>query len=157
MDGIKGSARKGTKALDRLAVVWRAVDDGKGFVLAEPREGQHVPETAAANWKGANEERVGNGKNLGLRTESPVSANLSRASSIQSEKTDPLKESEDGARGLKAHGPSGEEHVSHLQPEQLRDEQQNSKDVEVGKVVGEVAASAEQGEIIKEDPAASGH
>ena len=118
MDGIKGSVRKGTKALDRLAVVWRAVGDGKGVVVAEPREGQQVPETTAADWKGANEERAGLGKNLGLRTESPVSADVSRASSVKGEApASSVEGSEDGAPGVRPHGPAGEEHISHVMEE----------------------------------------
>ncbi|KAL8827142.1 MAG: hypothetical protein Q9191_003371, partial [Dirinaria sp. TL-2023a] len=115
MDGIKGSARKGTKALDRLAVVWRAVGDGKGVVVSEPREGQNVPETAAADWKGADEEKSGlGGKNLGLRTESPASADVSRASSVKGEAPASVEEgSEDSMKGVKTHGPAGEEHIAH--------------------------------------------
>lgn len=111
MDGIKGSARKGTRALDRLAVVWRAVGDGKGVVVGEPRTGEPVPETGAADWKGANEEKGGLGKDLGLRTESPVSAGVSKASSVKSGKGESVKAGEDGSTGLKTHGPSGEDHI----------------------------------------------
>ncbi len=114
MDGIKGSARKGTRALDRLAVVWRAVGDGKGRVVGEPREGQPVPETRAADWKGANEEKRGLGKDLGLRMESPVSANVSKASSIKSGNGESVKGGEDGRMSVKTHGPSGEDHIPHM-------------------------------------------
>lgn len=116
MDGIKGSMRKGTKALDRLAVVWRAVGEGKGVVVAEPREGQEVPETKAADWKGAHVETEGLGKNLGLRTESPVSADVSRAGSIKSGAPDSVKESEDSTLAVKTYGLEGEEKISHERP-----------------------------------------
>ena len=114
MDGIKGSARKGTRALDRLAVVWRAVGDGKGVVVGEPRTGEPVPETGAADWRGANEEKGGLGKDLGLRTESPVSAGVSKASSVKSGKGESVKGDEDGSMGVKTHGPSGEDHFPHM-------------------------------------------
>lgn len=118
MDGIKGSARKGTRALDRLAVVWRAVGDGKGTVIGELRKGEPVPETGAADWKGVSEAKGGLGKDLGLRTESPVSANVSKASSIKSGNGESVKGAEDGSIGVKAHGPSGEDHIPHVRDEQ---------------------------------------
>ncbi|KAL8724871.1 MAG: hypothetical protein Q9166_007700 [cf. Caloplaca sp. 2 TL-2023] len=120
MDGIKGSARKGTRALDRLAVVWRIVErqkEGKPElpqIITEPKEGQPVPETKAADWKSAHHSNLAAiGKDLGLRTESPVSAGVSKASSLRSSGSSP-HQSEDGhLAGVKTHGPSGEEHVSH--------------------------------------------
>jgi protein-tyrosine phosphatase len=86
MDGIKGSSRKGTRALDRLAVVWKAYD-GQGrrdSVFREPGAESPVPEVAAADWKGGNkvmEGRKGE-RDLGLRTESPGSEGVSKASSV---------------------------------------------------------------------------
>jgi protein-tyrosine phosphatase len=58
MDGIKGSARKGTKALDRLKVLWRyASQDNASMqalekVITEPARGQPVPEPSPADWRG---------------------------------------------------------------------------------------------------------
>lgn len=58
MDGVKGSARKGTKALDRLKVVWRyATEDQASMqplekVVAEPATGEPVPEPGPADWRG---------------------------------------------------------------------------------------------------------
>lgn len=57
MDGIKGSVRKGTKALDRLKVVWRyAQQDGAKLeqIITQPERGEPVPEGEPANWKGEN-------------------------------------------------------------------------------------------------------
>lgn len=56
MDGIKGSARKGSKALDRLKVVWRYATDEKrlGKVITEPERGEPVPESEAVDWRGNN-------------------------------------------------------------------------------------------------------
>jgi len=52
MDGIKGTAKKGIKALDKLKVVWRyARQDGGqalGKVITRPAEGEPVPEPKAA-------------------------------------------------------------------------------------------------------------
>lgn len=58
MDGIKGSARKGTKAMDRLKVVWRyASKDNANMqslekVIAQPAKGDPVPEPEPADWRG---------------------------------------------------------------------------------------------------------
>ncbi len=120
MDGIKGSARKGTRALDRLAVVWRAVPESKeGLtkIITEPRVGEPVPESKAADWKNANLKTAAEslGKNLGLRTESPSSANVSKASSTTDLSNTALAAEShiDSEAGVKAHGPEGEEHIPH--------------------------------------------
>lgn len=111
MDGIKGSARKGTKALDKLAVVWRAVDGAKGVpkltqIITEPREGEPVPETKAADWKSAQHSNLtAIGKDLGLRTASPAS--------VRSSGSSPPSKEEDQLAGVKTHGPNGEENVMH--------------------------------------------
>lgn len=158
MDGIKGSARKGTRALDRLAVVWKAVGGGKDIVVGEPREGQPVPETRAADWKGAHEEEGGLGKDLGLRTESPISASVSKASSLTSGNGESVKGEEDGSMGVKTHGPSGEDHIPHmhmgegyasgpkatnLEPELA--EEKRVGDVGMSKVAGIVAGMKDAG------------
>jgi protein-tyrosine phosphatase len=57
MDGIKGSARKGSKALDRLKVVWRyATEYGHQLeqIITQPERGEPVKEGEPANWKGEN-------------------------------------------------------------------------------------------------------
>ncbi|KAI4218730.1 MAG: hypothetical protein L6R36_008783 [Xanthoria steineri] len=117
MDGIKGSARKGTQALDRLAVVWRIASrpsDGKPElpqIITEPPVGEPVPETSAADWKSTNITTIG--QDLGLRTASPVSANVSKASSLRSSGSSPPYSDEDHLVGVKTRGPSGEDYVSH--------------------------------------------
>ncbi|KIW77873.1 hypothetical protein Z517_07706 [Fonsecaea pedrosoi CBS 271.37] len=63
MDGIKGSSRKGTRALDRLKVVWQyAKQEGDGApverIITEPQKGEPVPESQPANWQGENDEEV---------------------------------------------------------------------------------------------------
>ncbi|KAI4264247.1 MAG: hypothetical protein L6R42_000644 [Xanthoria sp. 1 TBL-2021] len=120
MDGIKGSARKGTRALDRLAVVWRTADrpsDGKPElpqIITEPKEGEPVPQTKAADWKSAQHSNLtARGQDLGLRTASPVSANVSKASSLRSGGSSPQHGGEDHLVGVKTRGPSGEDYVSH--------------------------------------------
>lgn len=62
MDGIKGSVRKGTKAFDRMKVLWRYAksptepavegEDRVGRVITEPGRGEPVPEGQAADWRG---------------------------------------------------------------------------------------------------------
>ena len=121
MDGIKGSVRKGTRALDRLAVVWRAVRESKETlpkVITEPGFGQSVPEIKAADWKKANLKTAAEslGKDLGLRIESPSSANVSKASSTTDLGNTALAAARsDGVSevGVKVHGPDGEEHISY--------------------------------------------
>ena len=119
MDGIKGSARKGTRALDRLAVVWRALPESKDNVakiITEPSVGQPVPEIQAADWKKASLKTAAEslGKDLGLRVETPSSANVSKASSTTDlGSTAAARSDGDSEAGVKAHGPQGEEHISH--------------------------------------------
>lgn len=91
MDGIKGSSRKGARAFDRLSVVWKAYESepGKGpveTIIHEPGADSPVPEVAAADWKGNNPTSPGVGKDLGLRTASPVSEGLSKADNVKSER-----------------------------------------------------------------------
>jgi len=112
MDGIKGSSRKGTRALDHLAVIWKVYDPepGRGRkedIIHEPGTDSPVPETAAADWKGGNETSPGLGKDLGLRTENPMSADVSKASSIKSNDANDADNS--SVEGVKASSPSGEE------------------------------------------------
>jgi protein-tyrosine phosphatase len=55
MDGIKGSAKKGIKALDKLKVVWRYPKEAGQLlakVIIEPAKGEPVREPEAADWKG---------------------------------------------------------------------------------------------------------
>uniref|UniRef100_A0A8H7N3Y3 phosphatidylinositol-3,4,5-trisphosphate 3-phosphatase n=1 Tax=Bionectria ochroleuca TaxID=29856 RepID=A0A8H7N3Y3_BIOOC len=92
MDGIKGTSRKGTRALDRLAVVWKFADTPNtpgisgplGEEVVEPAEGTPVPQTKPADWKGANAPSQNVERNLGLRMQSPASADVSKASSVVS-------------------------------------------------------------------------
>ncbi|RDL33610.1 Phosphatases II [Venustampulla echinocandica] len=113
MDGIKGSSRKGTRALDRLAVVWRACDPGPGHgakdeIIREPGVDSPLLQMSPADWKGGNGTSPGLGKDLGLRTESPASAEISKASSVKSETKNTDNDSEEG---VKPSGPSGEEYL----------------------------------------------
>lgn len=86
MDGIKGSVHKGTRALDRLAVVWRAVPDsteGLTKVITEPAMGELVPDSISADWTKANQgSDAALDKDLGLRTDIPSGAYVSRASTM---------------------------------------------------------------------------
>ena len=121
MDGIKGSSRKGTRALERLAVIWRVLDSTEGVpkVIKEPGIGEQVPDTGAADWQQPMDEGAsgGFGKSLGLRAQSPRTG-ISPASSIQDmhmerpdENGDQGKDtSEDEMVGVQSHGLStGEE------------------------------------------------
>jgi hypothetical protein len=112
MDGIKGSSRKGTRALDRLAVVWKAYDPepGRGMnedIIHEPGINSPVVDMQPADWKGGNDTSPGLGQDLGLRTESPLSADISKASSVKSNEADDVVATSE--EGVKPSGPSGEE------------------------------------------------
>lgn len=115
MDGIKGSARKGVRAFDKLKVVWRYPEGHEDKVIQEPKKGEPVPESKPADWKGEDptkdaEDRPTGGiddgrpggaaltvgaflsegtsqlsKDLGLRPADPASADVSEASSIKDE------------------------------------------------------------------------
>ncbi|ORY18645.1 hypothetical protein BCR34DRAFT_322782 [Clohesyomyces aquaticus] len=124
MDGIKGSSKKGTRAFDKIAVVWKALTDesGKpGIVITEPKEGEEVKQSSPADWKGEHSVAPSEGKDLGLRTESPVdsSVNVSKASSINEEVSKASPQAiltapaphEDGTEGVRSHGPSGEDTI----------------------------------------------
>ncbi|KAF2136098.1 uncharacterized protein K452DRAFT_148377 [Aplosporella prunicola CBS 121167] len=125
MDGIKGSSRKGTRAFDKLAVVWRALPDQEtgrpDVVIREPRVGEKVKQAEAVDWKGTAKPSPGGSKDLGLRTATPMSGSpiASKASSIGDQEDqgqqagmvsqqDALNET----IGLKTHGPSGEGKVN---------------------------------------------
>ncbi len=128
MDGIKGSSQRGTRALDRLSVVWRIPGTGEagaeggkaasGVVINEPGADSPVPQVQPADWKGGNAEDPTAEKHLGLRVEDPESRGVSKASSIKSQE---LEESSSAATeekggsdraslaGVKVSGPTGEE------------------------------------------------
>ncbi|OCK76795.1 hypothetical protein K432DRAFT_335045 [Lepidopterella palustris CBS 459.81] len=118
MDGIKGSSRKGTRAFDKFAVVWKALEDENGqqpIVIHEPKEWEEIKQTAPADWRGNRDVVPGEDKDLGLRTASPApsSADLSKANSIESETgvltaPDPH---EHYTEGVRSHGPHGEDTV----------------------------------------------
>ncbi|KAI9705357.1 MAG: Telomerase protein component 1 [Bogoriella megaspora] len=85
-DGIKGSARKGTKCFDKISVVWRTVDEPDrrtSVVIEEPKEGEAVPQMSPADWHGEENNSPEENKDLGLRIASPSSASVSRASSVK--------------------------------------------------------------------------
>ncbi|OTA59166.1 phosphatases II [Hypoxylon sp. EC38] len=86
MDGIKGSSQKGTRAADKIAVVWRStMPEGEARESAMPDIHSPVPQMPAADWKGENDEDPDNQRHLGLRVRSPDSADISQASSIKGE------------------------------------------------------------------------
>ena len=123
MDGIKGSSRKGVRALDRVAIVWRAVGDetnGQVQVIEQPKPGEAVPEAQPADWSGVDigDQEDHPDKDIGLRVESPNNGNLSKASSTRSLNSN--REGADGERhgdndyadsvkGVKQHGIDPEE------------------------------------------------
>ncbi|KAK8051010.1 hypothetical protein PG993_002395 [Apiospora rasikravindrae] len=121
MDGIKGSSRKGTRAADRIAVVWRSVvpkgpeaaaaaaaqGGVAGDEIDQPSVNSPVPQMEAADWKGDNAEDPAQDKKLGLRVSSPDSADVSRASSILGGAGDSKNQNDDADsfEGLKSDMP----------------------------------------------------
>ncbi|KAJ4300097.1 Telomerase protein component 1 [Collariella sp. IMI 366227] len=125
MDGIKGSSQRGTRALDRVSVVWRVAGTGtadtaenkaagSGVVINEPGEESPVPQMRPADWKGGDVEDPA-ARRLGLRVETPESQTVSKASSVRSEEIGEGggegKGEDDTAsfEGVKVSGPTGEE------------------------------------------------
>ncbi|KAI1497456.1 hypothetical protein F5X99DRAFT_396688 [Biscogniauxia marginata] len=114
MDGIKGSSQKGTRAADKIAIVWRSVvpeDGAQEPAVIEPSTSEPVPQMKAADWKGGNEEDPNTEKHLGLRAQSPDSADVSQASSIKDEDAIAADQSkgketeQDAMEGVKTHVP----------------------------------------------------
>lgn len=120
MDGIKGSSQKGTRAFERMAVVWRfapSQETTASPVIIEPGADESVPQMEPADWKGNNEEDPGREKKLGLRVQSPDSASVSQASSINeqhggqangAEEDDPLNAVKSDVGGSASEPESGE-------------------------------------------------
>lgn len=84
LDGIKGTTKKGIKALDRLKVVWRypppsrlgMKEPGKedigpavGKTVPEPNPGEPIPESQPADWRG---EDPGNDPDRCLRNQENI-------------------------------------------------------------------------------------
>ncbi len=111
MDGIKGSSRKGIRALDRIAVVCKAIDavgEGVPAIITEPPEGTHVPDVRPADSRGANPEPSSFGRDLGLSEDAHASAPIHKASS-----TDGVESNgnDDPDWGVRSYGLNGEEHT----------------------------------------------
>lgn len=110
MDGIKGSSRKGTRAFDKIAVLWKAVDVGgaPNVVISEPAEGEEVRQTTAADWRGEKIPRENEEGGLGLRPDDDESTSVSRASSMRSgQNGSDVNESEESLKGVKTNVPNG--------------------------------------------------
>lgn len=119
LDGIKGSSQKGTRAADRIAVVWKSiVPDGGGqdAMIDQPDINAPVPQMQAADWKGDNQEDPEKEKHLGLRVQSPDSEGNSKASSIidgaLSGNERNAKKTNEDVTGLKSDTPSQEDETA---------------------------------------------
>ncbi|ROT43050.1 hypothetical protein SODALDRAFT_375273 [Sodiomyces alkalinus F11] len=141
MDGIKGSSRKGARALDRMAVVWRVPGaaaetagakveetEAGGELVYEPAEGSEVPQMEPADWTGGDHraEPSQPERDLGLRVANPASADVSKASSVKSvevggkegegermaeEEGQGIADELDSLAGVRVSGPAGEEEL----------------------------------------------
>jgi phosphatidylinositol-3,4,5-trisphosphate 3-phosphatase/dual-specificity protein phosphatase PTEN len=103
MDGIKGSSRKGTRAFDKMSVVWKAVaSESPGVVITEPKEGEVVPQARPADWKKGNDEKSEDfEKKLGMREATSESADVSRASSVRTDATVESEKNKDEFEGVR--------------------------------------------------------
>ena len=111
MDGIKGSSRKGTRAFDKMAMVWKAVDLKRkpSVVINEPAEGEQVKQTEPADWRGEEKPAQKLQKQLGLRPEDDDSTSVSRASSMRSQQNEHANDSAEELEGVKSDVASGKE------------------------------------------------
>ncbi|KAI9731172.1 MAG: Telomerase protein component 1 [Cirrosporium novae-zelandiae] len=88
LDGIKGSGRKGTRAFERVMVVWMVRPEAKGEEVREPAVGETVVESGAVDWAGGEDRSRGRGfeggveGKLGLRMQTPEDG-PSRESSVE--------------------------------------------------------------------------
>ncbi|KAI1134412.1 phosphatases II [Hypoxylon sp. FL0543] len=136
MDGIKGSSQKGTRAADKIAVVWRSpVPEGEAKESVMPDINAPVPQMPAADWKGEHDEDPDNQRHLGLRVRSPDSADISQASSIKGEAVNEArskgKDIQDAAvalaSGVKGGGTDNSEDGSEQTKEAAKEERSNEK------------------------------
>lgn len=116
IDGIKGSSKKGSQAFDKVAVVWRELPDEPDHphvLIQEPKEGEEVKQTKAADWKGVDTSAPDASKDLGIRASSP-SSSVANFSSSPKEKEHPgivTAPAMEGSHleGVKSHGLDGED------------------------------------------------
>ena len=111
LDGIKGSSRKGTRAFDRMCVVWKALDvELKADNMSnELSLGEDVPQTRPADWRGGDDQSKESEKKLGLRVTSTDSEAVSRASSTLTLANGSEDTVGDELEGTRSHGPNGED------------------------------------------------
>lgn len=95
MDGLKGFMRVGTRAFERIAVVWRAVGDEE--VIRQPGVEEDVGGVPAADWRG--EGGIEGGVEAEAEREVEAEGDIDVGAAV-----------EDGERaGLKMSGPEGED------------------------------------------------
>ena len=101
LDGFKGSGRKGTRAVDRIAVVWRVV--GEGIDELEPGDGEPVPQMSPADWRGVDAGRE-EGENNGDEETDERRASGKEAGAEQGGSDD---DDDDDLEAVKSSGPAG--------------------------------------------------
>ena len=133
MDGIKGSRKKGTRACEHVAVVWRfsPADEpgagpaaGQAVVIEEPPEGTSVPQMRPADWKGVDvgKKDQAEQENLGIQAEdfnsqatsdSDVPQSQGKEKSHVKNVLEKEEKDDDSFKGVKTSGPFGEEKLEH--------------------------------------------
>jgi hypothetical protein len=56
MDGIKGSSKRGTRAFEKIQVVWKVAEGDKGSLVRQPAVGEEIKQAEPADWKGVQEK-----------------------------------------------------------------------------------------------------
>ncbi|KAI1334469.1 hypothetical protein F5Y15DRAFT_290424 [Xylariaceae sp. FL0016] len=157
MDGIKGSGQKGTRAADKIAVVWRTVVPPSGkeepVVDFESEKDRPVPQMRPADWQGGNDEDPYTEKHLGLRVQSPDSADVSQASSVKGEALGAddsrSQEIDDAMEGVRTDVPG--------KGQETRGDEVNTEDDNTGKGKGKMKEDAKLGAYAEKLPNPDGN
>lgn len=109
LDGLKGSSKKGTRALDKIAIVWRTVEKKSELAntINVPKPGEAVPETKPANWQGADTEDIKPySEKSGTKTDYEASTDLDRVVHVKESEKSNVKDHidhEDSMQQVKKH------------------------------------------------------
>ncbi|KAJ5974484.1 Phosphatase tensin type [Penicillium waksmanii] len=106
MDGIKGSARKGIRAFEKLKVVWRYPSPDEdikkdaapvsGRPISEPKPGEPIHESLAADWRG---QETGTGTGTETDTETETGPKQENVAPEKEKKKQHVKEESSGFPG----------------------------------------------------------
>lgn len=144
MDGIKGSAKKGIRALDKMKVVWRYSKEGEALskVITEPARGEAVLEPEAANWKGEEnrdetaeaQAKRSDGVSSGRAGASALTMGATIAAGSESLRKELglRKQTADSTNISRANSPTREDHKAVQESHELEEGEEESEDGEHG-------------------------